>query len=203
MGIIISLFSISIFLVLLFRFRPVPPGDFSSPPTYPLIGCLISFYINRNRLLDWYTELLSESSTGTIVIRRLGCRRTVVTVNPANVEYILTTHFLNFPKGKPFTEILNDFLGCGIFNVDGDQWRTQRKLASHEFSAKSLQEFVVETLKSEVEMRLLPALEASAHNAKVVDLQVIKGGAKKETGERWMSIILLENYFKSSKIIFN
>ncbi|KAL0549573.1 hypothetical protein IC582_014058 [Cucumis melo] len=176
MGIIISLFSISIFLVLLFRFRPVPPGDFSSPPTYPLIGCLISFYINRNRLLDWYTELLSESSTGTIVIRRLGCRRTVVTVNPANVEYILTTHFLNFPKGKPFTEILNDFLGCGIFNVDGDQWRTQRKLASHEFSAKSLQEFVVETLKSEVEMRLLPALEASAHNAKVVDLQDLLRG---------------------------
>ena len=38
----------------------------------------------------------------------------------------------------------------------------------------------METLKSEVEMRLLPALEASAHDAKVVDFQVIKSGAKKE-----------------------
>ncbi|CAK9317777.1 unnamed protein product [Citrullus colocynthis] len=178
MGIIISLFSISIFIVFLFRFRP-HAGDFSthsSPPTYPLIGCLLSFYINRNRLLDWYTQLLSESATGTIVVHRLGCRRTVVTVNPVNVEYILTTHFLNFPKGKPFTEILGDFLGCGIFNVDGDQWQTQRKLASHEFSAKSLREFVVKTLKSEVETRLLPALEASAHDAAVVDLQELLRG---------------------------
>ncbi|XP_022982702.1 cytochrome P450 94B3 [Cucurbita maxima] len=173
MGIIISLFSISIFIFLLFRFRPAA-GDFfshSSPPTYPLIGCLLSFYNNRNRLLDWYTELLSGSATGTIVVRRLGCRRTVVTVNPDNVEYILTTHFVNFPKGKPFTEILGDFLGCGIFNVDGELWRTQRKLASHEFSAKSLQEFVVETLESEVEMRLLPALETSSRDGAVVDLQ--------------------------------
>ena len=95
-----------------------------------------------------------------------------MTVNPDNVEYILTTHFVNFPKGKPFTEILGDFLGCGIFNVDGELWRTQRKLASHEFSAKSLQEFVVETLESEVEMRLLPALETSSRDGAIVDLQV-------------------------------
>ncbi|KAG7022666.1 Cytochrome P450 94B3, partial [Cucurbita argyrosperma subsp. argyrosperma] len=178
MDIIISLFSISIFIFLLLKFRP-PAALFtshSSPSTYPLIGCLLSFYKNRHRLLDWYTELLSKSATGTIVIRRLGCRRTVVTTNPVNVEYILTTHFLNFPKGKPFTEILGDFLGCGIFNVDGELWRTQRKLASHEFSAKSLREFVVKTLELEVENRLLPTIEASARDNVVVDLQELLRG---------------------------
>ncbi|TXG54867.1 hypothetical protein EZV62_020123 [Acer yangbiense] len=143
----------------------------SGPPTLPIIGCLISFYKNRHRLLDWYTELLAKSATNTIVVDRIGARRTIVTANPENVEYMLKTNFNNFPKGKPFTEILGDFLGYGIFNVDGELWRTQRKLASHEFSANSMREFVIRTLKEEVENRLLPVLEALAKTSEVVDLQ--------------------------------
>ncbi|KAL2529864.1 Uncharacterized protein Fot_22465 [Forsythia ovata] len=59
-----------------------------TPPSCPAIGCLISFYKNRYRLLDWYTQLLSESKTQTIVVQRFGAPRTVVTANPNNVEYI-------------------------------------------------------------------------------------------------------------------
>ncbi|XP_059645133.1 cytochrome P450 94B3 [Cornus florida] len=142
------------------------------PPTHPLLGCLISFYKNRRRLLDWYTGLLSESSALTIVVNRLGARRTVVTANPANVEYILKTNFNNYPKGQPFTEILGDLLGRGIFNTDGELWNTQRKLASHEFSTKSLREFVVKIIEEEVKTRLVPILETAAEcHSKVLDLQ--------------------------------
>ncbi|XVF49643.1 hypothetical protein PTKIN_Ptkin04bG0029500 [Pterospermum kingtungense] len=143
----------------------------NGPPSYPFLGCLVSFYKNRRRLLDWYTELLSESPCQTIVVTRLGARRTVVTANPANVEHMLKTNFNNFPKGKPFTEILGDLLGCGIFNVDGELWSTQRKLASHEFSTKSLREFVVKTLHEEVENRLIPLLEQAMEAETVLDLQ--------------------------------
>lgn len=146
-------------------------GDGYGPPSFPFIGCLISFYNNRHRLLDWYTDLLSESATQTIVIRRCGAPRTIVTANPENVEYILKTNFDNFPKGRPFTELLGDFLGCGIFNVDGEIWRTQRKLASHEFTARSLREFVVNALEEEVKDRLLPELAKSMTTEKSVDLQ--------------------------------
>ncbi|XVE67702.1 hypothetical protein DITRI_Ditri09bG0009700 [Diplodiscus trichospermus] len=141
------------------------------PPTYPIIGCLISFYKNRTRLLDWYTQLLSESATNTIVVNRLGASRTIVTANSENVEYMLKTNFNNFPKGKPFTEILGDFLGYGIFNVDGELWRMQRKLASHAFSTSSLREFVMNTLEQEMEDHLLPLLESLAEASEVVDLQ--------------------------------
>ncbi|XVF13916.1 hypothetical protein REPUB_Repub09cG0011000 [Reevesia pubescens] len=141
------------------------------PPTYPIIGCLISFYNNQTRLLDWYTELLAESDTNTIVVNRLGARRTIVTANSENVEYMLKTNFNNFPKGKPFTEILGDFLGYGIFNVDGELWRMQRKLASHAFSTHSLREYVMSTLEEEVENQLLPLLESLAEASEVVDLQ--------------------------------
>ncbi|KAG4173083.1 hypothetical protein ERO13_A11G036000v2 [Gossypium hirsutum] len=146
-------------------------SDSNGQPSYPFLGCLISFYKNRSRLLDWYTDLLSESPCQTIVVSRLGARRTVVTANPANIEYILKTNFNNFPKGRPFTEILGDLLGCGIFNVDGELWSTQRKLASHEFSTKSLREFVVKTLQEVVDDRLVPLLEAAMEAEEVLDLQ--------------------------------
>ncbi|KAI4344862.1 hypothetical protein L6164_012049 [Bauhinia variegata] len=142
----------------------------NEPPSYPIIGCLISFYQNRYRLLHWYTQLLSNSPTQTITVRRLGARRTIVTANPTNIEHILKTNFNNYPKGKPFTEILGDFLGRGIFNVDGELWSAQRKFASHEFSTRSLKEFTVKTLE-EVQHRLIPLLESASNSNQVVDLQ--------------------------------
>ncbi|KAK2978195.1 hypothetical protein RJ640_030368 [Escallonia rubra] len=143
----------------------------NGPPSHPLIGCLIAFNKNRPRLIHWYTQLLSESPTQTIVVNRLGARRTVVTANPDNVEHILKTKFHNYPKGKPFTQILGDLLGLGIFNVDGNLWTVQRKLASHEFSAKTLKEFVVKTLEEEVQNRLVPLLDTAAQSDSVLDLQ--------------------------------
>ncbi|XP_049384951.1 cytochrome P450 94B3 [Solanum stenotomum] len=144
---------------------------FEGPPTYPIIGCLIPFYKNRYRLLDWYTHLLSQSPTKTIVIDRLGARRTIVTANPHNVEYMLKTNFDNFPKGKPFNEILGDFLGNGIFNVDGDIWYKQRKMVSHEFTARCLRDYVVNALKEEVENKLLPMLDLMEAENRAFDLQ--------------------------------
>ncbi|KAG6720257.1 hypothetical protein I3842_03G050200 [Carya illinoinensis] len=160
-----------LFHVILRDLRRIRKTSGHGPPNYPIIGCLISFYEHRNRLLDWYTELLTESATNTIVVHRFGAPRTIVTANPENVEYMLKTNFNNFPKGKPFTEILGDFLGCGIFNVDGELWHSQRKLASHEFSAKSLREFVMNALEEELEHQLLPLLESLACANEVVDLQ--------------------------------
>ncbi|OMO85350.1 Cytochrome P450 [Corchorus capsularis] len=164
---------ISVFFSLLHAISRASKLSKIGPPTYPIIGCLISFYKNRTRLLDWYTELLAESATNTIVVNRLGARRTIVTANSDNVEYMLKTNFNNFPKGKPFTEILGDFLGYGIFNVDGELWKMQRKLASHAFSTNSLREFMMTSLEQEVENHLLPYLESlsSSSSSKVVDLQ--------------------------------
>lgn len=143
------------------------------PPTYPILGCLISFYKNRRHLLDWYTDLLARSPGQTIEVVRLGVRRIILTANPANVEYILKTNFHNFPKGEPLNEILGDLLGHGIFNVDGELWATQRKLASHEFTTKSLKEFVVKALEDEVEGRLIPLLQAAAQKNQIIDLQEV------------------------------
>lgn len=44
-------------------------------------------------------------------------------------------------QGAYFQELLKDLLGDGIFVVDGQKWRHQRKVASYEFSTKVLRDF--------------------------------------------------------------
>ncbi|GKV12953.1 hypothetical protein SLEP1_g24035 [Rubroshorea leprosula] len=46
-----------------------------------------------------------------------------------------------FAEGEYNQEIVRDLLGEGIFGVDGDKWRQQRKLASFEFSTRVLRDF--------------------------------------------------------------
>ncbi|KAL2501839.1 Cytochrome [Forsythia ovata] len=49
----------------------------------------------------------------------------------------------------------------------------QRKLESHDCSAKSLREFIVKILEDEVENRLLPVLENAAENNIILDMQEV------------------------------
>ncbi|CAJ1886365.1 unnamed protein product [Sphenostylis stenocarpa] len=121
-----------------------------------------------HNLCDWYAHLLRNSPTKTIHIHVL---RNTITANPDNVEYVLKTRFDNFPKGKTFSTILGDFLGRGIFNVDGESWSFQKKMASLELSKTSIQSFAFEVVKFEIQHRLVPILVLSKQNDAVLDLQ--------------------------------
>ncbi|GKV34905.1 hypothetical protein SLEP1_g43238 [Rubroshorea leprosula] len=121
-----------------------------------------------DNLCDWYTHLLRKSPTGTIHIHVL---RNTITANPANVEHILKTRFDNYPKGKPFSAILGDLLGKGIFNVDGESWNFQRKMASLELGSVSIRLYAFELVKMEIQTRLIPLLSSFARNGDVLDMQ--------------------------------
>ncbi|KAL6622993.1 hypothetical protein ACP70R_032872 [Stipagrostis hirtigluma subsp. patula] len=62
-------------------------------------------------------------------------------------------------------------LGRGIFNADGDAWRAQRKVASHEFTTRSLRAFVARCVHGELHGRLLPLLRRAAASGRALDLQ--------------------------------
>ncbi|XP_058088219.1 cytochrome P450 94C1-like [Magnolia sinica] len=120
-------------------------------------------------LCDWYTHLLRKSPTKTIHIHILG---NTVTASPENVEHILKTGFENYPKGKAFSTILKDLLGNGIFNVDGDPWRFQRKMASLELGSVSVRSYAFQIVSNEISNRLLPLLASVAdRDGVVLDLQ--------------------------------
>ncbi|KAL0555353.1 hypothetical protein IC582_009297 [Cucumis melo] len=123
-----------------------------------------------HNLCDWYSHLLRQSPTKTIHIHVL---RNTITANPDNVEYILKTKFENYPKGKIFSSILGDFLGRGIFNVDGDLWQFQKKMAIIELGQQSIRSYCFEIVSQEIHSRLLPLLSSVADGGSggALDLQ--------------------------------
>lgn len=87
---------------------------------------------------------------------------------------MLKTKFDNYPKGKPFSVILGDLLGTGIFNVDGDSWKFQRKMASLELGSLTIRSYAFEIVNSEIVSRLLPLLSSVAGKEdSTLDLQDI------------------------------
>lgn len=170
--ILLSLCLLSIYL-LLFRINKKQhsssPSDDIKP--YPVLGHLPQFLRNRHRIHDWFADTLAAAPTNTLVFRRPGNIRGVITANPANVEHILKSNFDNFPKGPRFHILLGDLLGSGIFNADGHLWKVQRKTASFEFNTRSLRNFVVENVRHEIVARLLPLLNKCAESGRVIDIQ--------------------------------
>jgi cytochrome P450 len=103
---------------------------------YPLLGTLPHFFKNQDRFLEWCTDVIKRDPTHTMSFKALGFTGGAITANPANVEHILKTNFANYPKGEVTVSMIEDFLGRGIFNSDGEQWLWQRKAASYEFSKR-------------------------------------------------------------------
>ncbi|MED6223540.1 hypothetical protein PIB30_074894 [Stylosanthes scabra] len=139
--------------------------------TYPLLGSLPHFILNRHRFLDWSTDILRHSPTQTAIFFRPGTVHGVITANPDNVEHMLKTNFHNYPKGNRFLFLLHDFLGHGIFNSDGYLWKLQRKTASYEFNTKSLRNFAIQNVTVEIQTRLIPLLQRASESETVLDLQ--------------------------------
>ena len=66
---------------------------------------------------------------------------------------------------------LKDFLGDGIFTVDGEKWREQRKISSHEFSTKMLRDFSTFVFRKNASKVANIVFEAATSN-KTLEIQV-------------------------------
>ncbi|KAL1331418.1 hypothetical protein HN51_048682 [Arachis hypogaea] len=107
---------------------------------HPIGGTVFNQMMNFNRLHHYMTDLAGKHKTYRLLSP---FRNEIYTSDPINVEYILKTHFENYGKGMYNYQNLRDFLGDGIFTVDGEKWREQRKISSHEFSTKMLRDFSI------------------------------------------------------------
>ncbi|KAJ6412222.1 hypothetical protein OIU84_005307 [Salix udensis] len=180
MSIIELLASVFLLLVPLFfyltkksRSKASSKSNPNLPKSYPLIGSSVAIFANRNRRIQWTSDLIQISPTATVVLRRFLNDSRVLTGNPANVQHILKTKFCDYEKGSKARQSVFDFLGNGIFNIDGDSWKFQRQVSSHEFNTKSLRKFVEIVVDTEVSQRLIPILSTAAANNTVLDLQDI------------------------------
>ncbi|KAJ0594999.1 putative abieta-7,13-dien-18-ol hydroxylase [Helianthus annuus] len=105
---------------------------------HPVGGTVLSMLINYKRLHHYMSDLSAKYKTYRLLSP---FRNEVYTSDPANVEYILKTNFENYGKGAYLYNTNKELLGDGIFAVDGDKWREQRKVSSSQFSMKVLRDF--------------------------------------------------------------
>lgn len=84
---------------------------------------------------------------------------------------MLKTNFDKYSKGKYNQEIMTDLFGEGIFAVDGDKWRQQRKLASFEFSTRVLRDFSCSVFRRNG-AKLVKLISEIAIAERVFDMQV-------------------------------
>lgn len=62
-------------------------------------------------------------------------------------------------------------LGDGIFNVDGELWRKQRKTASFEFASKNLRDFSTLVFR-DYSLKLSSILNKASLHSEQIDIQV-------------------------------
>ncbi|XP_059312720.1 cytochrome P450 704C1-like isoform X1 [Lycium ferocissimum] len=134
---------------------------------HPIGGTIFNQLINFNRLHHYMTDLAAKYKTYRLISP---FRNEIYTSDPANVEYILKTNFDNYGKGWYNYGNLKDLLGDGIFTVDGDKWRGQRKLSSHEFSTRVLRDFSSVVFRKNV-AKLSHILSEAANSNKTIDIQ--------------------------------
>ncbi|XP_050249857.1 cytochrome P450 704C1-like [Quercus robur] len=114
-------------------------GQSIKNPNYPPVhGTVFHELFYYRKLWDYYTETAKKHRT----FRVLGPGQSYTyTTDIRNIEHILKTNFDKYCKGKYNQDIVVDLFGQGIFAVDGDKWRQQRKLASFEFSTRVLRDY--------------------------------------------------------------
>ncbi|KAM0834192.1 hypothetical protein ACQ4PT_063774 [Festuca glaucescens] len=133
----------------------------------PLIGTVFRQLNNFDRIFDEHVKYALLHPTIRLVYPG---HSEILTADPAIIEHVLKTNFSNYSKGAFNIQIVKDLFGNGIFATDGEKWRHQRKLASHEFSTKVLRDFSSDVFRLNA-TKLLEKISSAAANRTTVNMQ--------------------------------
>ncbi|RVW82813.1 Cytochrome P450 86B1 [Vitis vinifera] len=144
------------------------------PMLWPVLGILPSLFFHMNDIYDWGTRALIKAG-GTFHYRGMlmGGNYGIMTVDPSNIEFMLKTRFKNFPKGNYYRERFHDLLGGGIFNVDHESWKEQRRIASSEMHSTQFVAYSFQTIQDLVNQKLLELTDKLAKSGDCIDLQEV------------------------------
>jgi cytochrome P450 len=134
---------------------------------HPVGGTVFNQLLNFNRVHHYMTDLASKYKTYRLISP---LRNEIYTSDPANVEHMLKTNFDNYGKGWHNYSILGDLLGDGIFTVDGEKWRQQRKVSSYEFSTRVLRDYASIVFQKNV-AKLAKIISEAATSNQIMDIQ--------------------------------
>ncbi|KAH6783020.1 cytochrome P450 [Perilla frutescens var. hirtella] len=134
---------------------------------HPIGGTIFHLLYNFRRVHHYLSDLTRENTTFRILYPD---NVEIYTSDPANIEYFLKTNFANYGKGSFHHDILEGLLGDGIFTVDGERWKHQRKMSSYEFSTRNLREFSSGVFKNNA-AKLAHIVSQSASSNQIIEIQ--------------------------------
>lgn len=158
-------------LYFLYNYIKAPYSNYPGPVHYPLIGSFIEYYQNKDRFYDWMHDLLKMNNNKMISFSLPMKGVYILLAKPHDLKYVLKENFENYHREPIYAEF-KDLLGEGIFNVDGYKWRDQRKIASHEFSKRNLNQKAFSVFE-ECSDVLCKRLDKLCETNEVFDLQNI------------------------------
>ncbi|XP_027771764.1 cytochrome P450 704C1-like isoform X1 [Solanum pennellii] len=138
-----------------------------NPKYAPVEGNVFHQLLYFNIIYDYQTELAKKTPTFRLLAPE---QSEIYTTDSRNIEHILKTNFSKYSKGKRNQEVIMDLFGEGIFAVDGEKWKQQRKLASFEFSARVLRDFSCKVFRKGAAKMVSKVSEFSLAN-QVFDMQ--------------------------------
>ncbi|KAL2897741.1 Alkane hydroxylase MAH1 [Bienertia sinuspersici] len=94
----------------------------------------------------------------------------IITVDPANIKHVFSRNFGNYGKGSNFHEMF-EVLGDGIFNTDDTLWQYHRNLTHSFFGNPKFQSVLVDTIRDDIESRLIPLLNYVSNSNVEIDLK--------------------------------
>ncbi|KAJ3394124.1 hypothetical protein HDU84_000152, partial [Entophlyctis sp. JEL0112] len=108
------------------------------PGTIPFLGDTVTALIHRHDHHDMILDQFEKTNNEPFVLKFPFMECPMI--------------FINNPKDGPmFHARVQDVLGEGIFNSDGEQWKAQRKTAANIFNVKNFKDFVNTVFTSEME----------------------------------------------------
>ncbi|KAF7820847.1 cytochrome P450 704C1-like [Senna tora] len=149
------------------RSRSSVPAVKKKRKYHVVAGTVLHQLCNFHRLHDYMTGLAGKHKTYRLLSL---FRNEVYTTDPINIEYFLKTNFGNYGKGEYQHTILKDLLGDGIFTVDGEKWKVQRKVASYQFSTRLLKDFSSSVFKSNA-VKLAGMVSKASMSNQIIEIQ--------------------------------
>ncbi|KAF7727314.1 hypothetical protein EC973_007831 [Apophysomyces ossiformis] len=143
--------------------------DIKTQAGWPLVGNLPLLLQWLPYLHEFLLEAFTQLDSMTLTLSALGIPRHVGTLDPRNVEHILKTNFENYIKGPEFHSSMNDLFGDGIFNANGEEWKYQRKTASHIFNVKNFRDQFTDVFIQEIGYMKDKILDKAVDNNTVID----------------------------------
>ena len=164
--------SAAIALILLVAFIYVRFVRRSLPPVRVGLWDVLKHY-TAGKFYDWTTSRALAAGFGRCWCVSLPNSPLIMgTVDPVVVEHVLRDPLV-WEKGPFWREAFADLLGGGIFNADGQAWKSQRKIASHEFSIRSLKVFMTAVFRQRTQQVLQIVDEHVEDASAAVEVQTL------------------------------